>query len=254
MQPSGQHQLSVNRIHKKNFFTVIYFCKFQNKVVAPCKYTIMSYVNPENNTAMNLKKTLCSFAMGAVLLAAGSAESLQAASASGTTTLTMTLPNVIILHYINSVSLTSPAPDISDYVDEGSGTWTTVNGVLFQSTSELNTGNLGNTNPEPSNAQTATIKNVWAVRGLSPTGYADIAITIPDDEMEHNSGIGGAIKISDPKVIYNNIEVGTGGVPLNGMSKNDATFGDVRLTFNFDDAIKSGAYSNASYTITATSL
>ncbi len=207
---------------------------------------------------MNPKKTLRSIAMGAVLLASGYGTTHAASIATPAVPVILNVPDTIILHYISSITINVPSNNgVEARIDEGSGTWSATGLSLTASSDELATTNLGNTTPELSGAlQNITIPNVWAVRGFSPTGTASVSIAPTGTTLTHSEGpTGGEITIINQTVKTSTVAAGSPiTVPLLGIKKTSATIGDVNLTFNFDNAIKSGAYSGGGYYITGMTL
>jgi len=203
---------------------------------------------------MTTKKALTGMMIAAAMLFGGS-QSAQAtvaapgASTSGDTNVNVNIPDFIILHYYSDLTLNFAAPTQS--VDEGAKAWDNVawstgsydgDIQLTEDATEVNDGNKVN----------VKMKNLWAVRGFSNSGTADITITNTDDTMENS---GSLVVMEDLKVTTPS----TGGdtsitVPLKGISKNNATKGGVSMTLNFNGTTKSGMHSGGMYTITASTI
>ena len=162
------------------------------------------------------------------------------------------MPEFIILHYYSSLSLNFATPE-SEIVNEGSN----ILNVTWQGKtdgSELAQGSLKGSALELDGSETTVhIPNVWAVRGFAPNGKAKIAIEIPkegDKLVNGKSEIG----LSHAKI---NCEHGTAesvDVPLNGITKSNATVGGVDMDLNFDKTTLSGTHKGGQYTIIASTL
>jgi len=185
-----------------------------------------------------------------------------AAQTSGSTSVSVTLPDIIILHYISGITLNFTT-DITEGINEGTASWTVAwDGTPSVSPLELANGassNLSDAATElDGNPITVNIPNVWAIRGFSSDGTATVAITL-DNNAQLDSGATGSsayIIMSNAQVDDNDGHVGATitAAPLNGIKKSTATVGDVNLTFDLDDAVESATYSGGQYTITATAV
>jgi len=184
-----------------------------------------------------------------------------AAQTSGSTSVSVTLPNIIILHYISGITLNFTT-DITEGINEGTASWTVAwDGTPSAGSLELANGassNLSDAATElDGNPITVNIPNVWAIRGFSSDGTATVAITL--DNAQLGSGATGSsayITMSNPQVDDNDghVDATITAAPLNGIKKSTATVGDVNLTFDLDDAVESATYSGGQYTITATAV
>ena len=172
-------------------------------------------------------------------------------SASGKTTVSIKLPDCIILHYysgltINFEQFTSP-------VDEGSANFDVQWSGEASSGNALSSENKGVALP---NEVSLELPNVWAVRGLSPSGNAKISISVTKNLL-----------VSGPSKIT--IEEGQGNIQiednaghagtmintsLNGITPSDATVGNVRMTLNFSETTRAGLHTGGQYKITAETI
>ena len=184
----------------------------------------------------------------------------KAASTSGSTSVSVTLPDVIILHYFSGITLNFNT-DIEDPVNESAGSsWTVSWDGTSSSTDELTDSNLDDMTVTATDLDggtvTVNIPNVWAIRGFSSDGTATVEIDIDDSELTATAtGSSATIAMSDEKVDDNNGHVGDPiTAALNGIRKTNATIGDVNLTFDFTNAVESGSYTGGQYTITATAV
>jgi len=212
---------------------------------------------------MTLKKLLGSLALGAILIAPFG-KTLHAAETSGSTRIKVTLPQIIILHYISEISLDFTT-DLSTTIDEGSGSWTTAwDGINTGGTAELTTGNLDDRPTfelEGHTTISTSVPNVWAVRGLAENGEATVSITDNGTTLTHTHDNGSdTIELSGFTISSAGENTGTTmDVALNGIARADATLGDVNFTMDLVDADSAGDYENTEvaefeYTITTVTI
>jgi len=195
--------------------------------------------------------TLCLFS--ALLLGVNSVPApLSGASKTGTTTLSITLPDCIILHYYSTLNLTFE--EYSQAVDEGgSGTWNVQWSGAAEGGNQLSASTIQNVLP---GTVTMTIPNVWAVRGLSPSGNAKVTLTVVNSQL-----VSGSSKITilsgsgqtqiDDNAGHSGTSINTS---LNGIAASNATIGNVRMTLDFSQTNMAGAHSGGQYKITAETI
>lgn len=184
-----------------------------------------------------------------VLLTALSSPAL-AASTSGTTNVSVRVPEFIVLHYYSGITLNFNAPT-AEAIDEGSNSFdadwsgnTSGNG--------LDANDLMTASFELDGTKTAVrLNNVWAVRGFSTSGNARIDITTPSDKLQNGSS---EIKMSNVKVSDDAQSGSTITVKLNGISKNRATTGNIEMDLDFSNTTRSGSHTGGEYTINATTI
>jgi len=184
-----------------------------------------------------------------------------AAQTSGSTSVSVTLPDIIILHYISGITLNFTT-EITEGINEATTSWTVAwDGTPSEGTLELANGassNLSNAVTElDGNPITVNIPNVWAIRGFSSDGTATVAIKLDDARLDSEAtGSSAYITMSNPQVDDNDGHVGATitAAPLNGIKKSTATVGNVNLTFDLQNAVESATYSGGQYTITATAV
>jgi hypothetical protein len=176
---------------------------------------------------------------------------LMAATTSGTTNVTVTVPEFIVLHYYSSIALNFTTP-ASESVDQGSNsmdvTWdgSTSNG------SSLSSSNLIGAKLElDGTATTVKLNNVWAVRGFSKSGNATVSITLPGNKMTLGAS---EIGISNAQVTDGTMTGSTITTKLNGITKTGATIGGIRMDLDFSKTTLSGTHTGGSYMITATTI
>lgn len=189
----------------------------------------------------------------ALLLVALAALSPATAEAqSGQTNLTLTMPNIIVLHYFSTVAVDIDTATLQAYLDyadvtsadEGNGTGSN------NFTVDLDiTGGTGLTDPTGDIAALMlTLQNAWAVRALGPNGNTtQVAVTNSASLAHATSG----------SITINSSEVQTGAT---GWGANaafappglvNAQAGDVRLSLDLTNATLSGDYAGT-YTISVT--
>ncbi len=175
-----------------------------------------------------------------------------AASQNGTTSLTVTMPEFIVLSYYGNLGLTLTANNSTSASDAAYNiAWAdTGTGDAVTTISGAGGG---------ADSQAITLQNAWAIRGLAPTGKATVAIESVSSSLSRTSGVGGAAVTST--IAMSGLNVGYGGAtstsinaPLNGLSSGSATKGDVTMTLNFANTKLSGQHTGGSFKITATTI
>ncbi|NTV61802.1 MAG: hypothetical protein HGA77_10925 [Chlorobiaceae bacterium] len=176
---------------------------------------------------------------------------LMAASTSGTTNVTVTVPEFVILHYYSSIALNFATPD-TEALDQGENSMDAAWDGTTSNGSSLASANLMTANIELDGTKTTvTLNNVWAVRGFSKSGNASVSITLPGDRMTLGSS---EIEISNAKVTDGTNMSSTITTKLNGITKANATVGGVRMDLDFSKTTLSGAHTGGRYMITATTI
>lgn len=172
-------------------------------------------------------------------------------STSGQTSVSIKLPDCIILHYysgltINFEQFTSP-------VDEGSAAFDVQWSGEAKTGSPLSEENIGVALP---NTVSLELPNVWAIRGLSPSGNAKVSISVTKNLL-----VSGPSRITIEKG-SGNIEIkdnagNTGtmiNTTLNGITPSEATMGNVRMTLDFSETTRAGLHTGGQYKITAETI
>jgi hypothetical protein len=190
------------------------------------------------------------FAALVAILFSGSA---LAASASGTTNVTVNVPEFIILHYYSAITLSFDTPS-AEAVSEGSSSANVDWNGSVSNAGELGAANLMNASLELDGKNTTvTLPNVWAVRGFSASGTAKVEISVPAGKN--------TMTLNDSEIAISNLKVGDGSssgssitTRLNGISRSRASFGSIEMDLDFSNTSRSGLHSGAQYTITATTI
>lgn len=173
-------------------------------------------------------------------------------SSKGTAKVTANVPQFIVLHYYSSLTLNFETPT-SEALDQGDNTMT-VSWEGAASGDQLSTANLMDAKLELDGTKT-TVKmpNVWAIRGFSKSGNAEVTVTIP-------SG-GDVLANGESKISMSNVKVNDGKnsgssikTNLGGIAKSSATFGGIELDLDFSKTNRSGSHSGGQYTITASTI
>ncbi|NEX14512.1 MAG: hypothetical protein C1941_07445 [Prosthecochloris sp.] len=190
---------------------------------------------------------LLSFSGTALAVAEGGKE-----SSSGTAKVTANVPQFIVLHYYSSLTLNFETPT-SEALDEGDNSMS----VSWEGKStgdQLSTASLMDAKLELDGTKT-TVKmpNVWAIRGFSKSGNAEVTVTIPsggDVLANGESKIGMSnVKVNDGKQSGSSIKTNLGGI-----AKSSATFGGIELDLDFSKTNRSGSHAGGQYTITASTI
>ncbi|UZJ36423.1 MULTISPECIES: hypothetical protein [unclassified Prosthecochloris] len=173
-------------------------------------------------------------------------------SSSGTAKVTANVPQFIVLHYYSNLTLNFETPT-SEALDQGDNTMA-VSWEGAASGDELSTASLMDAKLELDGTKT-TVKmpNVWAVRGFSKSGNAEVTVTIPSggDELSNGeSKIGMSnVKVNDGENSGSSIKTNLGGI-----AKSSATFGGIELDLDFSETSRSGSHAGGQYTITASTI
>ncbi len=173
-------------------------------------------------------------------------------SSSGTAKVTANVPQFIVLHYYSSLALNFETPT-SEALDEGDNSMT-VSWEGKATGDQLSTANLMDAKLELDGTKTTvTMPNVWAIRGFSKSGNAEVTVVIP-------SG-GDVLSNGESKIEMSNVKVNDGKqsgssikTNLGGIAKSSATFGGIELDLDFSKTNRSGSHSGGQYTITASTI
>lgn len=176
-----------------------------------------------------------------------------AATTSGTTNVTVMVPEFIVLHYYSAITLNFATPD-SETLNEGAKSTDVSWDGKTTGGEELAAANLMNAALELDGSRTTVkLSNVWAVRGFSQSGNARVEVTIPAGK-ETMSLDGSEISISNVKV-SDNLSAGSSiTTKVKGITRNGATFGNIEMDLDFSKTNRSGLHTGGQYTITATTI
>ncbi len=163
------------------------------------------------------------------------------AQATGSTAVSFNFPDIIVLHYLNSLTQTFTGGSLTG-VNEGSGT-----DSQALATTAIFTTTITPSAPTGYPQTIAVIDDdVWAVRGITSTGIIKVAATL-DIPAAVNGGSTATMK---------NLVVRSGG--SSGQNINVAapgftpTLGGIGYNLDISAVTTSGAHTGAQYTITAT--
>jgi hypothetical protein len=201
--------------------------------------------------------------IAAAIFAAGAPSSAQAVvaastqSTSGISTVTMTVPDVIILDYFNNINLGLAGQaeghkhDLYSKSNIG-GSDQTIDGTGKLTTDTLSDANLAALKGSDINL---TLKNAWAVRGFSNSGKA--TVSIDGDGTLKKASSTSTIGVSKLLVMVDGAAAGSAAksveANLKGIQKANATLGDVVMGLNFSGTSSSGDYTGT-FTITAVTM
>ena len=97
------------------------------------------------------------------------------------------------------------------------------------------------------------IPNVWAVRGFSKEGTANVTVTVPTGKEKLSNGES-VITISNVQVSDNSETGASITTDLNGIARSRATIGSILMDLDFSKTNRSGQHSGGQYTITASTM
>lgn len=199
---------------------------------------------------MKLKTILTSLSLALSIFFAGNMPA-SAATKSGSTNVSIVLPDCIILHYYSALNLNFS--DSNGAVDQGGNNWNVAWSGATSGGNQLSASNIYQVVPD---LVTLTIPNAWAIRGLSPSGNAKVTLTVVNNTLTS-----GTSKIlikngtGDTFISDNGGHSGTSiTTSLNGITTTQATMGNVKMTLDFSQTNKAGAHTGGQYKITAETI
>jgi len=174
-------------------------------------------------------------------------------SSSGTADIAANIPEFIILHYYSSIALNFATPE-SEALNEGGNTLDVSWKGDTSGGEELAAGNLMSAKMELDGTTTKVrIPNVWAVRGFSKEGTANVTVTVPTGKEKLSNGES-VITISNVQVSDNSETGASITTDLNGIARSRATIGSILMDLDFSKTNRSGQHSGGQYTITASTM
>ncbi|EAT59564.1 hypothetical protein [Chlorobium ferrooxidans] len=172
-------------------------------------------------------------------------------SRSGRSTVTVGMPEYLVLHYYSAVALNLSATSsgVSQSGSVLSATWTTLG-----DTSQILAASATEVGPLSVNV---TLKNAWAIAGLSKSGTATVSITGTDFSATRTGstskiGVTG-YTLSSTNGVSGAVSGSTITMKLRGVTGQTSSVGDVRMNLNFMDTTESGDHVG-SFTITAQTI
>lgn len=206
-----------------------------------------------------MKQTIRALAFAAAMLTAGASTPASAATQTGTgySTITISVPDVIILDYFTSINLglagQGESHEHSSYSQSDlSGSDQSIDGSGALTTSTISDADLSALRGTDI---TLTLRNVWAVRGFSATGKASVSVAGPSTLVK--GATSSTIGVSKLQVLVDGASTSSASssisTNLNGIQKGDATMGDVLMGLNFANTSLAGDYTGT-ITITAITL
>jgi len=214
-------------------------------------------MNSQQHTPQrSLLKTL--FAVSSAALALLLCSAPVHAQAVGATDIDITIPDIVILHYFSSVSVSIDGADLGNFLtgnpgaaqkfDEG--TVSVGPGGFTQNLNITPTGLTGN----PA-AALLTLENAWAVRAISggASTQTQLAIVNTGGSLDRPAPstatitMGVAVNDGDGGASAATIQFAVPGLV-------NPEYGDVELTLDLTGATEAGQYSGGQYTLTATNI
>jgi len=189
----------------------------------------------------SLKRSLLA---AAALVAMGT----QANAASGQTSVSFNFPNIVILHYISSVTFDVPAAALGNgAIDEGSG------GTLnsFSSPTISGNANVGVTISTALNGYKGTINNAWAVRGITASGNIQMQIAVGTQTATNGTS---TVTISNLTMSSGSNSGAQFNIAAPGFAASSAVYGNVHMDLDFSQVTTTGSHTGATYTVTATAI
>lgn len=175
-------------------------------------------------------------------------------TASGTSTIYVSVPDVIILDYFNNINLGLVGQTESHGLDSYNQAAIDGRQQTIDGSGELSTVSLADANLAALRGSdiTLTLRNVWAVRGFSSSGKATVSIA--GDSFLRKESSSSSIGVSKLQLRLDGGQASSGGrsvsADLKGIQKVNATMGDVLMGLNFSNTSVSGDYTGT-ITITA---
>jgi hypothetical protein len=203
---------------------------------------------------MSMKAKFTSLCLAASLLFISpmTAKAVSSPVTSSTTTVSIVLPDCIILHYYSSLTLNFSA--YANAVNEGGpNAWNVQWSGAADGGSQLSSSNIQVSQP---NLVSLTIPNAWAIRGLSPSGNAKVTIAVVNNTLTSGTSKITIQNGSGDTVINDNAGHSGASITtsLNGIGTTQATIGNVIMTLDFSQTNKAGAHTGGQYKITAETI
>lgn len=179
------------------------------------------------------------------------------AQATGNTTVSIDIPDIVILHYFSTVDVTIDAAAMGTYltggapnaVDEGNFTGPAAeNAGQFEANLAIAPSALSG---DPSNA-TLLLQQAWGVRAISlgnPVSETDLTIGITNANLTNG---GSVITIADA-FVDDGTSNGTS-IQFASPGLAPALTGDIELLLDFSNTTAAGAHAGGIFTLTATNI
>jgi hypothetical protein len=189
----------------------------------------------KNKNRLKLASAIAVSTLIAILQAPG------AIAASGTTSVSVDFPEIIILHYRSKLNIRFTG-GANNAVDEGSA------GTISL---PLNTASGDGTLSVTGTANTiipVKVANMWAVRGITSSGNFQIDASITNDTAS----------LANSSVVMDKLEAVASGaagqsitVPSSGLAPANAVTGGITFQLDIEDVKQTGTHTGIEYTITA---
>ncbi|MCW8962168.1 MAG: hypothetical protein OQL16_00130 [Gammaproteobacteria bacterium] len=179
-------------------------------------------------------------------------------AATGATSISVTIPDIIILHYVSSLSITFTGAGLDTQDDEGAATgFSGAFAATVAAVGGLTTGTLDSDTAFDTTGgiATVTVSDAWAVRGVTSTGDIRVSGTISDASANNVASI-----VTLSNILLDSANDATSFADANsdftapGMAKPNAELGDVRFDVDISAVTLTGAHTTGEYTLTAAAL
>jgi hypothetical protein len=189
-----------------------------------------------------------------LLVVFGASSSSVQAQSTGTTNIDIVLPQIVVLHYFNKVTLSISSAELATYLNltEDQGDKATISvtsgGVgTFSANLAINPGDP----PGSVTIATLTLQNAWAVRAIGGGNNTQLAISVPlaGNTLTHASVPEAQIGLDGASVT----DGANSGVSIQFVSPGMQTpqTGDIALTLDMSAATEAGTYEGGQVTLTA---
>lgn len=177
----------------------------------------------------------------ALLLTSVIAASPASLAASGSTSVTVDFPEIIILHYRSALGITFTG-GVDSSTDEG--TAGTIS-VALNSASGDGSITAGGTT---STVIPVKVKNMWAVRGITSSGNFKIDTAITSDTATSGTS---STTMSNVQAVAGGASGASISVASGGLSTANAVYGGITFDLDIASVTQTGTHSGIVFTITA---
>jgi len=193
---------------------------------------------------MKFFNKMLSAAMIALVIGLGS---LANAAVTGKTEVAIEFPEIIYLHYVPYLELIFTGTDEAFAENKAIDKQPLAQSVIFDAKMEVSPKGVGGS----SEYLEVTVKNVWAVRGITKTGEIRVDPEIVEKKAVDSSG-NSATYMEKLQVSYGSTAGDPIDVPAPGLPYKNAVKGDIQFVLNIEKVTRAGLHKGIVYTITAT--
>ncbi len=192
-----------------------------------------------HSTQQVTRKAFATLALASTVALAGMTYSDQAQAAAGKTDVTITFPEIIVLHYISKLNLEFTGNGAE--VEEGNGS--NVQALAASASFDADI-NPDISDPKYSKEVAVSVENVWAVRGITKSGKIGIKGELTEAVAKHTEG-GSSVTASD-------FSVSESTIAAPGLFA--AETGGVGFMLNLADLKRAGEHTGMQYIIEANAI